>query len=184
MSSSYQDLWLRCTVDVSPAKVRGVKLGRQSGRDPSAHKRQSRVGTDLKPPFESAGCGRRQPVIRHFYLSSEHDQIPDGVIECWATCYWCLQVCLTAPLSAGEQRRVRHHLRPVAEIAYRLTLPTQDELLGNHVIRVMDAMNESYAERLGVQPVAIMSAHRAQVEALFEKKPADNRQSAGLSVAS
>lgn len=118
--------------------------------------------------------GGRQPVIRHFYVSSEHDQIPDDIIECWATCYWCLQTCLAAPLSSGEQKRIRQHLKPLVEIAYRLTLPSKDELLGEHVIRVMDAMSESYAERLGVDPAAIVSAHRAQVEALFRENAKGN----------
>lgn len=111
--------------------------------------------------------GGKHPAVRNFYLSSEHDQIPGDIVECWATCYWCLQACLTAPLSPNERKRITQYLKPLAELAYRLTLPTKEELLGDDVMSVIEAMSASYGERLGINPVKIVSAHRALVEALF-----------------
>lgn len=110
--------------------------------------------------------GSKQPAIRHFYLSAEHDQIPDDIVECWATCYWCLQACLTAPLSTPERERIVRFLRPLAGLAYRLTLPTSKELLGEDVMNVIYAMNKSYCVRLGLDPAAIEAGHRDTVRVL------------------
>ncbi|MDQ6436324.1 hypothetical protein RB623_19880 [Mesorhizobium sp. LHD-90] len=111
--------------------------------------------------------GGNHPAIRHLYLSGEHDQIPGDIVECWATCYWCLQACLTAPLSPRERKRITQYLKPVAELAYRLTLPTKEELLGDDVMSVMEAMSTSYGDRLGIEPAEIVNSHRALVKTLF-----------------
>jgi hypothetical protein len=95
--------------------------------------------------------GGSHPAIRSLHLANEHDQFPDDIVECWATCYWCLQACLAAPLSAREHKRLSQYLKPLAERAYRVTLPTKEELLGDDVIAVMAAMSTSYGERLGVE---------------------------------
>ena len=111
----------------------------------------------------------RNPAIRSLYLSREHDQIPDDITECWATCYWCLQACLAAPLSPGERSRIAQFLKPLTVLAYRLTLPTKAELLGDDVITLMDGMGARYAEKLGIEPAAISKGHRALVEELFKQ---------------
>lgn len=113
--------------------------------------------------------GGRDPAIRQVYLSGEHDQVPSDIIECWATCYWCLQACLTAPVSPKEHARIAQHLKPMAELAYRLTLPTKTELLGDDVITLMDGMNARYAEKLCMDPTAISDGHRALVSELFSE---------------
>jgi hypothetical protein len=112
------------------------------------------------------GC---DPAIRQLYLSSEHDQIPSDIIECWATCYWCLQLCLAAPVSAKEHSRIAQHLRPIAELVYHLTLPTKAELLGDDVITLMDGMSARYADKLGINPETISDGHRALVIKLFKE---------------
>lgn len=122
--------------------------------------------------------GGKHPAFRNLYLAGEHDQIPDDVIECWATCYWCLQACLTAPLSAREKARIAQYLKPLAELAYRLTLPTREELLGDDVSAAMTAMSGSYAARLGIDPAEIVRGHRALVETLFQEAAAARRAGA------
>lgn len=119
--------------------------------------------------------GGRDPAIRHLYLSGEHDQIPDDLVECWATCYWCLQACLHAPLSKAQRERISRYLKPMADRAYRLTLPTKEELLGVDVETVMEGMSESFAERLGIAPENIITAHRSVVESLFKDDAASSR---------
>lgn len=111
--------------------------------------------------------GGNHPGIRNLYLSNEHDQIPDDIVECWATCYWCLQACLTAPLSGRERKRISQYLKPLAQLAYRLTLPTKEELLGDDVVAVMAAMSASYGKRLGIDAATIIGGHRVLVETLF-----------------
>jgi hypothetical protein len=113
--------------------------------------------------------GGRDPAIRHLYLRSEHDQIPGDIIECWATCFWCLQACLAAPTSSAAHKRIAHHLKPLLALAYRLTLPTKVELLGDNVVALMDRMSVHYAKRLGIEPGAISCSHRSLVQELFRE---------------
>ncbi|MGH6922842.1 MAG: hypothetical protein ACRED5_03635 [Propylenella sp.] len=119
--------------------------------------------------------GGRSPAVRHLYLSGDHDQIPDDLVECWATCYWCLQACLNAPLSKAERERITRYLTPMTDLAYRLTLPTKEELLGVDVMTVMEGMSASYAERLGITPEHIIAGHRSVVEGLLKDAPASRR---------
>lgn len=123
------------------------------------------IGRLLFPIF-----GGRDPAIRLLYLSSEHDQIPDDITECWATCYWCLQACLAAPVSGKEKQRIAQFLKPLTVLAYQLTLPTKNELLGDDVITLMDAMSSRYAGSMGIVPAAISKGHRAVIEELFARQ--------------
>jgi hypothetical protein len=70
-------------------------------------------------------------------------------------------------MSSAEHKRVAQFLKPLLALAYRLTLPTKAELLGDDVITLMDRMSARYAEQLGIEPAAISDGHRALVEELF-----------------
>ena len=37
--------------------------------------------------------GGTRPPIREFSLSAVYDQLPDDILECWATAFWCCQTC-------------------------------------------------------------------------------------------
>ena len=112
--------------------------------------------------------GGNNPAIRELYLSNEHDQIPDDIVECWATCYWCFHACMQASISEIEKARINKHLGPIASYAYTITLPTKAELLGDDVITIIDGMNARYADKLGIEPVSIENGHRSLVESIFK----------------
>jgi hypothetical protein len=114
--------------------------------------------------------GGRDPAIRFLYLSGVHDQIPDDITECWATCYWCLQACLAAPVSRTGKNRISQFLKPLSVLAYQLTLPSKAELLGDDVIMLMDGMSKRYAGSIGIDAAAIRDGHQALVEELFGKQ--------------
>ena len=116
------------------------------------------IGRALFPIF-----GAPKPAILHFYLNAEHDQIPNDILECWATVYWCIQACLSAPLTPPGRSR----FQSIAALAYRLTLPSKDEMLGEVVSKVMDSMSASYCKRVGLGPEAIRDGHRKLVASLF-----------------
>jgi hypothetical protein len=114
--------------------------------------------------------GGRDPAIRQLCLSSEHDQIPADIKECWATCYWCFQACLQAPVSAPEKKRIGQHIKLLAVPTYQLTLPSKAELLGDDVIALMDGMSARYAGSMGVNPAAMREAHRTLASELFGRQ--------------
>lgn len=111
--------------------------------------------------------GGTNPAIRQLKIDSDHDQIPTDLIECWATCFWCLQACLAAPLSPPERAKIDRHIVPLTSQAYRSTQLSHDELLAPSVTDVMDGMSTQYAERLGIDSEAITRAHRTLCKSLI-----------------
>ncbi len=112
-------------------------------------------------------CGSR-PAIRSLRLECDHDQLPADVIECWATCFWCLQACLNVSLSqAPRTKTLRDHIDRLVEPVYRGTCLTKDELLGSSISSVMDGMSVQYAGRLGISDNAVSRAHRSTCERIF-----------------
>lgn len=123
------------------------------------------LGRLLFPVF-----GGRDPAIRLLYLSSEHDQIPDDITECWATCFWCLQACLAAPVSDKEEQRISRFLKPLTFLAYQRTLLTKDEMLSHNVITLMNAMSTRYGESMNIDPTAISKGHRVLIDKLLAQQ--------------
>lgn len=112
--------------------------------------------------------GGTSPAFRDLCVSSEHDQIPDDFIECWATCYWCIQACLVAPLSRPEHARLERFLRPLLEKVCRFTLPTKEGLIGDGVIKLMEGISRHSERRLGIAPEAVVSGHRSFIRKIFQ----------------
>ena len=51
--------------------------------------------------------GAKDLTIQHVKLDALHEQVTDDILECWATCFWCLHACLGAPCSKDEARHSR-----------------------------------------------------------------------------
>lgn len=123
--------------------------------------------------------GGPQPAVKSLHLVNEHDQVPDDFTECWATCYWCLQASLHAPMSSVQRKLLHGYLTDVATNAYVMTLPSKEELLSEQVMKVMASMSESYGAQLGLDLDAIRTGHRRLVASLFGA--ASDQESAPLS---
>ena len=96
--------------------------------------------------------------IRQLYLQNINGQVPVDLLECWATCYWCVQACFAAPVSTEQRRHLEKYLRPHVATLYQLTLPSRTELLGDTVLDIMARMSAVYGPMMGVGSVA--EAHR------------------------
>ncbi len=92
-------------------------------------------------------------------LTDDRDRVPPDVLECWATCYWCLQACLAAPVAESARRKIHQHIGPLAERVYRLTKLSQEELCSGVVRETMDRMSGRMAERLGVDVGKVAARH-------------------------
>lgn len=114
--------------------------------------------------------GGKSPAFQSLCISTEHDQIPNDFIECWATCYWCIQACLVAPLSQSEHAWMERHLKPLLEKVCRFTLPTEEELVGEDVMVLMEGMSAHHAKRLGIIPEDIAHGHRNFVREIFQEQ--------------
>ena len=111
--------------------------------------------------------GGTSPAFRDLCVNSQHDQIPDDFIECWATCYWCIQACLVAPLSQPDRARLQRYLKPLLEKVCLFTLPTKEELVGEDVMTLMKGMSALHSERLGIASEAVVGGYRSFVMEIF-----------------
>ncbi|MEE4279109.1 MAG: hypothetical protein V2I82_11635 [Halieaceae bacterium] len=111
--------------------------------------------------------GGSKPAIRSLKLDSVHDQLPADLLECWATCFWCMHACLCARLSPGERTKIQRHILPLMDQVYRRTHLSKDELLAASITDVMDGMSIQYADRVGIDPEALSRAHRSACERIF-----------------
>tara|TARA_R110000868_G_scaffold10357_1_gene51022 strand:- start:551 stop:3025 length:2475 start_codon:yes stop_codon:yes gene_type:complete len=117
--------------------------------------------------------GGTNPAIRSLELDADHDQLPADLLECWATCFWCLQACLSAPVSRTEADRIEKYIKPLAVETYRLTFLSAQGFLDQSVVSVMDAMNKQYSERLGIDPNVVLSKHKACADTQLELTESD-----------
>ena len=111
--------------------------------------------------------GGKSPAFRDLCVNCQHDQIPDDFIECWATCYWCIQACLVAPLSQPDHARLECFLKPLLKKVCLFTLPTKEELVGEDVMTLMEGMSAHYSKRLGIASEAVASGYRSFVREIF-----------------
>ena len=108
----------------------------------------------------------QNPPIRQLKIELIHDQMPDDVIECWATCFWAAQAAAVASTDDHSSPAFNRRLVPLLERVYRLTGLTNQELQSVPVLEVMDKIGNRYAARMGVDAAAVMAAHRRTVAGL------------------
>jgi hypothetical protein len=113
--------------------------------------------------------GGNDPAIRHVNLDALHEQPTDDILECWATCFWCLHACLVALCSNDEHAALARYILALAERLYRLTGLKKDELLAPDLELVMERMSERFNGRLGLDPGAVAKRHETLVRSIFEE---------------
>jgi hypothetical protein len=119
--------------------------------------------------------GGNDPAIRQVKLDVLHEQFTDDVLECWATCFWCLHACLGAPCAKDEHAVLARYTLALAERLYRLTGLTKDELLAPDIALVMKRMSERFNGRLGLDTAALTKGHESLVSSIFEEKKRPER---------
>ncbi|MFZ2156727.1 MAG: hypothetical protein WAV72_11475 [Bradyrhizobium sp.] len=154
-----------------------------AGRESDAEKSNGRTSLQVLPVQDGAESwprlmgrvlfgffGGKDPAIRHVKFDALHEQLTDDVLECWATCFWCLHACLGAPCSKEEHAALARHILALAERLYRLTGLKMVELLGSDIEFLMDRMSERFNGRLGLDHAALSKGHDSLVRSIFEEK--------------
>lgn len=116
--------------------------------------------------------GGPDPAIRQVKLDALHDQLTDDILECWATCFWCLHACLGAPCSKDERATLAKYILVLAERIYRLTGMNEIELRGADVELLMGRLSERFSVRLGLDAGTLAAGHQALVRSIFKDKKA------------
>jgi hypothetical protein len=104
--------------------------------------------------------GGPRPAILHLELKAIYDQIPDDVVECWATALWASQVCVNAATThkTFKQRSLPIFIRLTRQIYARTGL-RPEELESDQITTVFDKLNTRFAKRLGLDPEQIRKGH-------------------------
>jgi len=111
--------------------------------------------------------GGNLPAIRNVQIEAIHDQIPDDILECWATCLWAAQACvLAASLHPELKRRFLSILTAQMQRTYTLIGLRRDELQSDRVKQVFASLNVRFAKRLGIDPEKIERSHAAACQEL------------------
>lgn len=108
------------------------------------------------------------PAIGHVQLETAGGHIAEDILECWATCFWCVQAAFAAPRSPAERKLLPKRIGPLMDKIYVATGLTGLEYESPPVVAVMTKLSERFSARLGLDSVAQKKAHDEQVERVLD----------------
>jgi hypothetical protein len=121
------------------------------------------IGRILFGVFDGA-----DPAIGHVQLETAGEHIAEDILECWATCFWCVQAAFAAPRSATERKLLPKRIGPLMDKIYVATGLTALEYASPPMVAVMTKMNERFCARLGLDAAAQKKAHDEQVQRVLD----------------
>ncbi len=107
--------------------------------------------------------GGSSPAIRKLVIEDYYDQIPDDVLECWASCLWALQAILDVCSRTAEFRALMPAFQKLGTNIYALTGLRQDEFFDARVAKTFDAFSQKFAKPLNLDPIRLIASHKAAV---------------------
>ena len=113
--------------------------------------------------------GGRKIAIQTLVLDGFYDQIPDDILECWASCIWAIQASLAAAARYHEYQPLSHALESLRDSIYRVVGLHQEEMLDARIVRVLDAISSRFGSRLNLDREAIDASHRQTVGAVLKQ---------------
>ena len=103
--------------------------------------------------------GGKPSPISTLKLEDDFDEVPDDVLECWATCFWSIQAAIATaaahPTTAGTANR----LRAITSKLYLFTGLRSHEMTHPRIMGVFEALSGRFASNLDLQPDALSRAH-------------------------
>lgn len=108
--------------------------------------------------------GTEMPAMHQVKLEAdESGQVPVDLLECFATCMWTVAALALSRDERSMATEVAHHALKRAAEMYGMTI-LEPKLLGSDAInKVMLALSERYAKRLGVDSAELMALHARMV---------------------
>jgi hypothetical protein len=123
--------------------------------------------------------GGPRPAIRYIEVKAIYDQIPDDIVECWATAFWASQACVNA---TTKHKVLKKNMLPIlirlAQQLYARTGLRRDELESQQIVTVLDKLSTRFATRLGLDPEQIRKGHSRVIR---EIHAVANANSSGIS---
>jgi hypothetical protein len=105
--------------------------------------------------------GGQSPTVGRLSVETLYDQVPDDIMECWATCMWAVEVASIA--SSPDSRRFLESLK---RRVYALIGLYPREIMSEQILSVMRRLNDRFCGRLGIDASEVLTAHRRAAEDL------------------
>jgi hypothetical protein len=122
--------------------------------------------------------GGNSPAVRMLVIEDYYDQIPDDILECWASCFWALQAVLEVASRTAGLRTLMPAFQKLGGNIYALTGLRPDEFLDARIANTFDAFSQRFAKPLKLDPGRLLTSHQAVVASL--RSPADSAAARNL----
>jgi hypothetical protein len=122
--------------------------------------------------------GGSSPAIRKLVIEDYYDQIPDDVLECWASCLWAFQAIVDVASRTAELRTLTPSFHRLGEKIYVLMGLRPDEFLDARVAKTFDAFSQRFSQALKLDPDRLLAGHQAAVAS--PRPPADSATARNL----
>lgn len=110
--------------------------------------------------------GGNSPAVQSLQIPRAHEDLPVDVIECWASALWAVNACKIALLHLPTERALLARLQELSDRMYRDLMLRVDQLEGEVVMGTYKSMTKRFADRLAVDPDALIQFHGREVRGL------------------
>jgi hypothetical protein len=103
--------------------------------------------------------GGNDPLLQYLAVDHLQYQMPDDILESWATCFWAVQAVVNAAKGKAAQKKFLPFFTPIAQRVYLRTGLTYAELCSDRVVHVMGRMSDRFCSRLGLNAESVRLGH-------------------------
>lgn len=107
--------------------------------------------------------GGTKAPIGQLVVDAYHDEIPDDLLECWATCMWAIQAILAASGRVQEYHGLKGAFAKLGASIYRLVRLQHEEFFDERVMRIFEGLSKRFAGPLGLQAQDLERGHQHAV---------------------
>lgn len=107
--------------------------------------------------------GGNNPAILSLHIDASHEQIPNDILEGWATCFWAANACLVTAYANPTLNKTSSRIESLRNKIYLMTALTPDELKSQSIIKVIEGLNNRFCDRLGIAVEATLAEHERQL---------------------
>lgn len=108
----------------------------------------------------SAYFGYRDAAIKTLKIDAYHDQLPEDVLEFWATSMWAIHVITSTCARHGETPEILNSFAQIQRSIYQIAGLLPAELTDARITREFERLNGKFSSRLKLDPVQINTCHR------------------------
>ncbi|MDD4617053.1 MAG: hypothetical protein PHW76_08095 [Alphaproteobacteria bacterium] len=119
--------------------------------------------------------GGNRIAIHTLVLDDFYDQIPDDILECWASCIWAIQAIIVTTTRLKEYESLSRSFEGLRDSIYRLIGLQQEDMQDKRIIRVLNALSSRFGNDLDLDYGLIEAAHQHTALTVLKHKVTANK---------